>query len=550
MAGGLSAIKTSDIAGSDVDITSKPYDDVLAELRQRMATLDDPGRKSSAFWAAAGQPTRGGSLAESFSNGALSQAQAQREDDKLKAGYMPLMMSAIEASQQAQMQHAALALQRKQMANYNAGLRPQLGMGAGLPQGMLPPQDRIPMGQTGGQLPAVSGAQGGLENMSYPQALAWGRASGLDPKVATELWKVSHEGIIRKPGEVSDFGNGRMSMPIPAVDKNQQLQQDGKGGWRTSVLPGAAQATSEMTAAQELPKAYIQQAGQGNIRKMSDGTERYVPASEENPSLSRLMGAATESGINRPLLGAPQAAPSIPSVGAYQPSAQDRAVIEADAAKNGIQSPFINFTKPNAQPESVQPVAAKQGMGAYGQTDSQRQADVNVGTLNKGFLEKEYPAAIARRESSTATLGQVATMRQAIDSGLVTGWTTPVRATAAAMLSSLGYKDADKLASSAQTFDQAVQQKVYEGLNAATGPQTEGDAKRFTQTLANLGNTPAANQFQLDMAEAMARKDIEKAAFFDKFIPKAGADAYRVAALWREHEKSVWKDPVLQKYVR
>lgn len=544
MAGGLS-IPFDVKAQSDLGADAKVYDDVLAGLRGRMAALDDPGRKSAAFWAAAGQPTRGGSLAESLSNGALTQAQAQREDDKLKAGYMPLMMQAIQASQQAQMQRAALAEQRKRDAIWQQAMQPSLGMGAGIDPSMLPPENRI----SGQQMQPV-GASRGFRGMTVEQAMSLAARTGRKESDVLAAWKQANEGIIRKPGEVSDYGNGRMSMPIPAVDKNQQLQPDGKGGWRTSVLPGAAQATSEMTSAQELPKAFIQQAGQGSIRKMSDGTERYVPASEENPSLSRLMSAATESGINRPLLGAPQAAQSIPSVGAYQPSAQDRAVIEADAAKNGVQSPFINFTKPNAQPEAAQSAAMKPGMGAYGQSDSQRQADVNVGTLNKGFLEKEYPAAVAKRETSTATLGQVATMRNAIDNGLVTGWTTPVRATAAAMLSSFGYKDADKLASNAQTFNQAVQQKVYEGLNAATGPQTEGDAKRFTQTLANLGNTPAANQFQLDMAEAMARKDIEKAAFFDKFIPKAGADAYKVAAFWREHEKSVWKDPILQKYVR
>lgn len=163
MAGGLTSSSSSipfDVkAQSDFGTDPKVYEDTLAELRQRMAALDDPGRKSAAFWAAAGQPTRGGSLAESFSNGALSQAQAQREDDKLKAGYMPLMMSAIEASQQAQMQHAALVAQRNRV-EANARLlgggqqsAPQyrLGTGPTLPAGMLPPEQD--MGQ---QMPPIA----------------------------------------------------------------------------------------------------------------------------------------------------------------------------------------------------------------------------------------------------------------------------------------------------------------------------------------------------------------------------------------------------------
>lgn len=74
----------------------------------------------------------------------------------------------------------------------------------------------------------------------------------------------------------------------------------------------------------------------------------------------------------------------------------------------------------------------------------------------------------------------------------------------------LGLEDA----TSAQTFTGLMQNLVLQKQIEQKGPQTEADAKRMEATLAQLGNTPEARQFLLDVGAAQLERNVDKKRFF------------------------------------
>lgn len=66
-----------------------------------------------------------------------------------------------------------------------------------------------------------------------------------------------------------------------------------------------------------------------------------------------------------------------------------------------------------------------------------------------------------------------------------------------------------------QAFEGIMGNILAEKLAAQKGPQTDRDADRMKETLATLGNTPEARMFLINSAQAMARRSIEKANFFE-----------------------------------
>jgi len=99
-----------------------------------------------------------------------------------------------------------------------------------------------------------------------------------------------------------------------------------------------------------------------------------------------------------------------------------------------------------------------------------------------------------------------------------TGWGTQAKAAATNVLLGLGYnnEEAKSLASNAQTFKAIQARQVNEELNAAKGPQTEGDAQRAASAYASLGNTPQANQFINSLQRAIIKRKNAEAAFYRK----------------------------------
>ena len=91
---------------------------------------------------------------------------------------------------------------------------------------------------------------------------------------------------------------------------------------------------------------------------------------------------------------------------------------------------------------------------------------------------------------------------------------------------------------------------VNKTLMEAKGMQTEGDAKRAMDIYAQLKNTPAANQYILDLKEAAERKKQRAAGFYQEALPRAvkSGDLTEVSRQWNQIAGSIWDDPIMQKW--
>jgi hypothetical protein len=104
-----------------------------------------------------------------------------------------------------------------------------------------------------------------------------------------------------------------------------------------------------------------------------------------------------------------------------------------------------------------------------------------------------------------------------------TGWGTEAKAKAAEVLVGLGYnnEEAKAMASNSQTFRGIQARQVNDELNAAKGPQTEGDAQRAKTTYASLGNTPEANKFINDLQRSIIKRKNAEAKYYRDNYDKA-----------------------------
>lgn len=132
---------------------------------------------------------------------------------------------------------------------------------------------------------------------------------------------------------------------------------------------------------------------------------------------------------------------------------------------------------------------------------------------------KMYDAISASARLAAKSLPALETQTNILNNtDFTTGFGTGAKKAAASVLATLGVPEAEKFATNAQTFLAATQQAVLQRQLEQKGPQTESDAQRITQTGAQLGNTPAANKFIIDVAKAQFKRDIEQRNFFDKWF--------------------------------
>lgn len=175
---------------------------------------------------------------------------------------------------------------------------------------------------------------------------------------------------------------------------------------------------------------------------------------------------------------------------------------------------------------------------------------LNAGSkLNDNWITAVHNPVQTEGKAAKSTLSQMQTIRN-VD--FKTGWGAPAISKAAAILGSLGVKDAEKYATQAQSFQQVAKERLMTTLQAQVGPQTEGDAQRAEATFLQLGNTPAANQFIADMAESQAKIAVKKAEYYNNALPFARqrGDLTEIDRRWNKIAPSVWSDPALAKYKR
>ncbi len=171
--------------------------------------------------------------------------------------------------------------------------------------------------------------------------------------------------------------------------------------------------------------------------------------------------------------------------------------------------------------------------------------------LNDNWIKSTYQPVKDAGNTATDLQNSIQAMR-GIDFN--SGWGAENKANAAAFLEGLGLGTTNSklYAANAQKFQSVAMDRLLTLLGAQKGPQTEGDATRAQQTWAKLNNTPEANAFILDFAQAKANMDQAKANFYDSALPVVQQKGDLTAAdrAWRKVGYSVWNDPILQKWAK
>jgi hypothetical protein len=211
----------------------------------------------------------------------------------------------------------------------------------------------------------------------------------------------------------------------------------------------------------------------------------------------------------------------------FSPETKQRLLMTADAALpkgevrdvGGVLSTIDPYT--GKEIGKVDYSAAEQAARAAGRSQfsfSPTTKLESAESTEKGKLNVQIYTGI--RDSAVGArrlLPKLQTVRQKLDEGFKTGFFAPIKKEAAAFLSDIGVADAEKYATDAQTFFATAQERVLERQLEQKGVQTTSDAQRMTQTFAQLGNTPQANRFLVDIAEAQGKRDIETQRFYDKW---------------------------------
>lgn len=167
--------------------------------------------------------------------------------------------------------------------------------------------------------------------------------------------------------------------------------------------------------------------------------------------------------------------------------------------------------------------------------------------LNSNWIKTELEPAQLLGNSAQKSMDSIRVLRS---TNIDTGFGADAKAAAANVLTSLGVKDAEKYATNAQVFKTEISKKLMDTMAAQKGAQSQADFENIRQTEASLKNTPQANNFIFDLAEAKAMQDQRKAAYFSKAaeIPALRNNLPAITNEWRKIEGSIFAFPSMQKY--
>jgi hypothetical protein len=236
-----------------------------------------------------------------------------------------------------------------------------------------------------------------------------------------------------------------------------------------------------------------------------------------------------------------------------KPSTQ---VIDRSGQKDVIQIPGLGGDPTTVGTYAVVPLPedvvaqrtriAAAGAGRTTITNVQERAELAARgqMLVDAFKDINNSAKVAAR-----TLPALEANLATLDKGFKTGFGTEAQTAAASVLAALGVEKAKDFATNSQTFLANASQAVLQRQLEQKGPQTEADAQRITQTGAQLGNTPEANRFLLDVAREQLKRDVEQRDFYSRWFTKNKTyDGAEDAWFTGEGSKSLFERPALKKY--
>ena len=386
-------------------------------------------------------------------------------------------------------------------------------------------------------------------------------ASGALPEKAYDIWKLTKMGEQMQPGyrrTVSGANEYLPSLPIGMDYKNGVA----------SPVPGAAEATARsagMTAgATEAAKApYDLVAGFDPLTQtpiMSPKSQALgmpnpwapQPAQPAQPAQTRAQAAQDAQAR------AQDAQTRVPPDVQQGRNAESLRIMQTELGKAKpedkvfIQKEIDRLTA-TGSPTGVRGNAASAPAGfPTGPSQTAKSAAAATDDINKNWLTNSYTPTLTKGDSAKDMLNVVQTARLGLSTVGTTGLGKPMQLAFANVLAALGVPQAETQVSSAQIFQNAGAARINSVLNTAVGTQTNDDARRAEKTFAMLGNTPRANEFILDMAQAIAERDAKKAAYYKDALPIAQkqGDLQLVDRKWQQIEPSVWTLPSLKRWAK
>lgn len=434
-------------------------------------------------------------------------------------------MQGMSAQQDAELKRQLLRSQMEENASQNALRQAQIakaGQIQALTNGLFAPSAPITGGMVGGGQPGTSG----------------GFSIGINPGAQTQT---------QVPQADSGSGSGLRGIPLEKVAQLKAMGgPDLLEAWKLANVPTSLSAGS-----------YSQLPGQAP-KYLADPTKGV---DFRNGAVSRLPGSEALAGLEGEKAGAIAWAKNPADIAADRSRQILQAQLDPVQAVNQ-QTGDTDFV-PRASLVGAQPGGIALGgaspFGTGGQSQSQnpyiaarnpikQQSQI---ALNDNWIKSTYQPVKDAGNTATDLQNSIQAMRN-IDFN--SGWGAESKANAAAFLEGLGVNvGSSKLyAANAQKFQSIAMDRLLTTLGAQKGPQTEGDAQRAQQTFAKLNNTPEANQFVLDFAQAKANMDQAKASFYDSALPVVQQKGDLTAAdrAWRKVGYSVWNDPILQKWAK
>lgn len=381
---------------------------------------------------------------------------------------------------------------------------------------------------------------GGLSNMT-PDQIARLKLGGMD---ITDIYKFAKEPQKLEQGSTYQDRTTGAERFMPKVGEGIA---PGANGFY-APLPGYAESQGTIEGA-KTRGVEAAKAGFDLVKVVGpDGAERYVPRTTvlgTQPAPAKAAGP--EAGMRTAM-----ADPSGPNLDQVQ---REIAATKADLAK-ALDAPSRAMLAQHLAGLEKSASTMKPGGAPDFQatpTTAQKLSATAGDKINETWLKTSYEPVKIAGDAATDMLTNVQVARNSMrDMPGGTGWGAEAKATGAAILTSLGIApgNAKMYAANAQTFQSASMSNLQTVLNAAKGPQTEGDADRAGKTFAQLKNTPQANEFILDLSEAKAQRDQMKAQFYEQALPVARGkgDLQEVDREWRKRAPSVFTMPTMQKW--
>ena len=373
------------------------------------------------------------------------------------------------------------------------------------------------------------------------------RASGfLNQAEQLENQAASMLAVQKRRASGSRFDTGAPATAEQVSDARQALAVGQAPAAANALAPAAAPVTNAMVAPAAQPARAAAAAPDANATRLAALEAQYGRignnpelASEKALLLKQIEAALqAQSKTTTPKIDIIGVAANTNEPVYFDAVAGQQFKISTDPSGRQVRVPYAGGV--NRATSSVTATATSTG-GRLEGAEQKGKGELNV---------KQYGEIATAARLAARTLPAIDTQAKILDQGFTTGFGTEVKKAGASVLAALGVPEANKFATDAQTFLAATQQAVLQKQIEQKGVQTEADAKRITQTGAQLGNTVNANRFIIDVAKAQLRRDIEQREFYDSWwTNKKTYEGAENAWFSGEGGKSLFDRPELKKYL-